>query len=512
MTIDDIKALIAADESRTLELKKTTGELKDGMHSACAFLNTDGGWLIFGIAPKSLKILGQEVTDSTQQEIAKAITGLEPAVDVKIHYVDVPDRPNNKVIAMHFDGWVWGERPHTFHGCPYYKVESTTKVMPHEMYDERIRAHQPQMYAWERQMADGVMLSDLNEKHIRGCIRLGVEGGRIPASAMSAPIGDTLAKWSLLKNGNPTNGAVMLFSDNIDGYPQFRLRMARFLGTDKNEFIDNQRAEGNFFDLLDAGMAFLFKHLNLSGKITNRSLQREERLEVPYHALREALINSLCHRQWEKHNLTGSIAIYDDRIEIANPGIFPPQISPESIKEPHESYPYNLKIAEALYKSTYLESWGSGAKRIMDACREQGIEDPTWRWDGGFVIVTFKRPGRPDNNKNTATKECLGTATAQVSDNFRSTSAQLPPNFRPTSAQVQELIISMNDDYLTMSELMENMGFSHRTSFRENYFKPALADGAIERLYPDRPNHPKQKYRLTEAAKEWKKNRPQYQS
>lgn len=129
MTIDDITALIAADESRTLELKKTTGELKDGMHSACAFLNTEGGWLIFGIAPKSLKILGQEVTDSTQQEIAKAITGLEPAVDVKIYYVDVSDRPGNKVIAMHFDGWVWGERPHTFHGCPYYKVESTTKVI-----------------------------------------------------------------------------------------------------------------------------------------------------------------------------------------------------------------------------------------------------------------------------------------------------------------------------------------------------------------------------------------------
>ena len=65
MTIDDIKNLVLADESRTLELKKTTGELKDGMHSACAFLNTEGGWLIFGIAPKSLKIIGQEVTDIT---------------------------------------------------------------------------------------------------------------------------------------------------------------------------------------------------------------------------------------------------------------------------------------------------------------------------------------------------------------------------------------------------------------------------------------------------------------
>lgn len=52
MTIDDTQSLVAVDESRTLELKKTTGELKDGMHSACAFLNTDGGWLIFGVTPK----------------------------------------------------------------------------------------------------------------------------------------------------------------------------------------------------------------------------------------------------------------------------------------------------------------------------------------------------------------------------------------------------------------------------------------------------------------------------
>ena len=43
MTIDDIKNLVSADESRTLELKKTTGELKDGMHTVCAFLNTEGG-------------------------------------------------------------------------------------------------------------------------------------------------------------------------------------------------------------------------------------------------------------------------------------------------------------------------------------------------------------------------------------------------------------------------------------------------------------------------------------
>ena len=56
MTINDIKKLIASDESRTLELKKTTGELKDGMHSACAFLNTEGGWLLFGVAPLAIAL------------------------------------------------------------------------------------------------------------------------------------------------------------------------------------------------------------------------------------------------------------------------------------------------------------------------------------------------------------------------------------------------------------------------------------------------------------------------
>ena len=64
MTIEDIQALVAADESRTLELKKSTGELKDGMQSACAFLNTEGGWLIFGVEPKSLKIVGQYINSN----------------------------------------------------------------------------------------------------------------------------------------------------------------------------------------------------------------------------------------------------------------------------------------------------------------------------------------------------------------------------------------------------------------------------------------------------------------
>ncbi len=181
----------------------------------------------------------------------------------------------------------------------------------------------------------------------------------------------------------------MLFGTNTYEYPQFKLRMARFRGNDKLSFIDNKQAEGNFFDLLDAGMSFFFKHLSLSGEI--KGLVREEQLEIPVEALREALINALCHRQYEKYNLTIGIAIYDDRVEIENPGVLPPQLTPETIMMSHVSYPYNPIIADILYKTTFLEKWGSGIGRIMDACHNHGVPNPSWKVDGGFVIVSFLR-------------------------------------------------------------------------------------------------------------------------
>ncbi len=264
MTYEDLAKLIAHNEHRELELKKSTGELKDGMHTACAFLNTDGGWLIFGVTPTSLKIVGQDVTDNTQREIAQQLSGLEPAVNVNIDYIDVPSGEGKKVIVIYFNGWTWGDKPYTYHGTPYYKVESTTRMMPRTMFEERLKAARPEYYAWERQEAKDINITDLNEARIKGVIRLGVERGRFVETALYDTIETTLEKLRLMRKGKLNNAAAALFTNDCYEYPQFMLRMARFQGTDKTAFIDNQRVEGNFFDLLDAGMAFFVKQLKLS--------------------------------------------------------------------------------------------------------------------------------------------------------------------------------------------------------------------------------------------------------
>lgn len=401
MDIKEIEQLIATGEHRTLELKKSTGELKDAMHTACAFLNGDGGWLIFGVTPDSLRIVGQQVTDNTRREIAQALSSLEPAVNVAAEYIPVPDSIN-QLIVLHFESLEDGHIPFTCNGRAYYKVESTTKIMSREMYDERLRESNPHKFAWETLVADDIMLKDLNENRIRNAVRGGINGGRINASAENDSIESILEKFKLYNNGKISNAAVVLFGENLYNYPQLMLRMAYFRGKEKNIFIDNKQTEGNFFDLLDAGIAFCFRHLSLSGEV--KGLVREEHLEIPVEALREALTNAFCHRRYDDPRTSVSLAIFDDRVEITNPGRLPAPLTPETIKEPHGSFPYNLRIAQVLYLSTYLEGWGTGVRRMMDICNKQGLPTPTYTCDGYNVTITFWKTAKKRNNitpKNT---------------------------------------------------------------------------------------------------------------
>lgn len=356
MTIEEVKEIIKDDETLTLEFKKTTGELKDGMRSACAFLNTAGGWLFFGIAPKTLKVLGQIVTDNTRQEIAREISKLEPLIYLPIEYIDVPDRPGCQVIAIHVNATSYWNTPYTYDNKPYMRIESTTVVMPRDIFEDRLIRCKSNPNKWEDQICEGITIADLEEQRIRGGVRLGVERGRMPVSSVMETTESLVEKLKLTSEGKLKNAAAALFLKDTRRFPQFLLRMARFRGNDKIEFIDNQRAYGNFFTLLDAGMAFFFKHLSISGKIVG--FLREEKLEIPAEALREALTNALCHRQF--HNTSGSvgIAIYDDRIEIENTGHLPDELTTETIKLSHQSFPQTPLLPMYCLKR---RSWKTGA-------------------------------------------------------------------------------------------------------------------------------------------------------
>ena len=164
-------------------------------------------------------------------------------------------------------------------------------------------------------------LSDLDENEIRKTARMGVAEGRLPESTDVNDIIGLLDGFKVRKDGALRNAAAVLFCKEDTDYMQCLLRLARFKGKDNQIFIDNKQITGNIFRLIDAGMAFCFNHLSLSGVINGT--YREEHLEIPAKALREALVNALVHRLYVKRGSSVSLAIYDDRVEIINPGTFP---------------------------------------------------------------------------------------------------------------------------------------------------------------------------------------------
>ncbi|MDE6231339.1 MAG: hypothetical protein K2M37_06940 [Muribaculaceae bacterium] len=122
----------------------------------------------------------------------------------------------------------------------------------------------------------------------------------------------------------------ILFGKDLTYYPQSLLRLARFRGVDKKDFVDNKQLYGNIFELTSVAMDFFFKHLALAGTTHNR-IERKDELEIPYDVLREGVVNALCHRAWQQEASSIGIAIYDDRIEIENAGRFPATLSPKRL-------------------------------------------------------------------------------------------------------------------------------------------------------------------------------------
>lgn len=279
MTYQDIEALTIKKEGNSLEFKESTGQLDRSMETLCAFLNGEGGTILYGVKDDG-KIIGQTVSDSTKRSIAEAVNRIEPFVDLEITYVAIPG--TEKYVIVIFVEEQRFMRPFTYKGRAYQRIESTTTVMPQERYNHLLMERGGK-YGWEAMINPDLKIADLDENAILGAVREGIRNGRLPETTIREEIPVILKKFRLLNDGKLNNAAAVLFGKELYDYPQCLLRMARFKGTTKEEFIDNQRAEGNIYELLDAAMAFFFKHLSLSGKING--LYREEELSIPYKAL-----------------------------------------------------------------------------------------------------------------------------------------------------------------------------------------------------------------------------------
>jgi len=386
MQLSQLKKLTKAGESETVEFKKSTALLNSAFETLCAFLNGKGGTVLIGVNNKG-ELVGQDVTDNTRQEIAKALHKIEPSVSPDIHYVAV--NKNKYIIVIQVNGN--HHAPYVYEGRAFQRHQSTTVKMSQHRYEQLLVARGQLNYSWENTIAYKYKMSDLDHEEIFKTVADGIRENRIPASAQRDGVKAILKRLGLMEGNQLKNAAIALYAkpESLDFW-QCMIKMARFKGTDhKAKFLDNQQIKDNCFNLLEVADQFLKRHFTIASTFKPDQFKRIDTPTLPVMAVREALINAICHRDYDQPTNI-SMAMYDDRLEIWNSGLPPAPLKIKDLKRQHDSVPRNKFIANAFYVRGFIEKWGDGINKMIALCKEDGLPEPTFSERTGGLLVTFK--------------------------------------------------------------------------------------------------------------------------
>jgi ATP-dependent DNA helicase RecG len=386
MTPEQIATWAAVGESETLEYKRTTGERREAARTVCAMLNHRGGRVLFGVEPDG-RVLGQQVSDHTLEEVAQELRAIDPPVFPTIDRVDVGK--GHEVVAVSVATGQNG--PYSYRGQAYRRVGNTSLALSRDEYNRMLLERLHGEHRWENEPADGWTVGDLDEPEIVRTLEEAIRRGRADDPGTRDPV-EILRGLGLMKDGVLLRAALVLFGREerlAAVFPQCLLRVARFAGTDKTEFRDNRQFRGNAFALLLAAERFLRENVPVAGRVLPGRLERVDEPLYPPLAVREALANAFCHRDYAIGGGSVGVARYDDRLEVTSSGTLHFGLTPEALFGPHESLPWNPLIAGVFYRRGIIESWGRGTIKMAELAVSAGLPRPEIEDAGGCVTVRF---------------------------------------------------------------------------------------------------------------------------
>lgn len=398
MTLEKLNELIASGEGERLEYKETTGQRVEACRTLCAFLNGDGGTVVFGVSRKG-KLTGQLVSDETKKDLARAFCDFEPGIEIPTEYVDVDE--SHQAIVCRVEGGA--QKPYAYDGRPYRRVQSSTVKMPQEQYATLISRRNGFQSKWELQHEEGVSLDDVDLNEVTRTAKIAVAEGRLSPDVDVNDPKDLLRRFGLLKGDQPLNGA-------------------------------------------------------------------------------------LAHRLYTSSGSV-SLAIYEDRVEISNPGNFNPEIAVQGAFPGMASTPRNPTIAKVLYLRKAIEMWGRGIGLIVNACEKARIAAPKIYEDHGFIYTVFTRPTVQEwkDKIGGGTTQTTTQTTAQTTQT--TTQTGIHRSFELTDAQTRIVEYLREHPSASRREIVENSG----VAISEDGVKYNLARlqdlHRIKRVGPDYGGH-----------------------
>lgn len=389
-------------ESSTLEFKRTLPENDQIIKTIIGFCNRDGGRLIVGVQPDGT------ITGVPEEEIQKVMEyanksifeASSPPIIAGFHSQRIGDKTlliievssgMNKPYYRKSEGLDKG----TYIRLGHSTVRATADMIEELKWQSRGRTFDmmPVYHGKEE---------DLDKKKILEFIRLR------KSSKVKTLSHEILSSYNLMTEEHasryPTVGGILLFGKEPQKFFfEAMILCTHFSGTGGRKAIASIDCAGTLFEQFDQAYAFIISRLNRSFSIDGP--KRQEKLEVPESAIREILLNALVHRNYHINGPT-KIAIYDNRIEIFSPGVFPGPLDTQNLKM-GLTYIRNNIICKIFREAGYIEKLGSGFITLFESYEKRHLYPPEVIEGENFIKCILPRksfPSKPYREKDETQK------------------------------------------------------------------------------------------------------------
>ncbi|MCC5917095.1 MAG: putative DNA binding domain-containing protein [Cryomorphaceae bacterium] len=363
-------------ESQNIEFKLTWRD--EYLKWICGFANAYGGTIFIGKDDTGSVV---DLTDAKKliEEIPNKVRDtLGILVDVNLHQTD-----QGKFIEILVEQYPY---PVNYKGQYHYRSGSTKQELKGAALDKFLL--QKKGKRWDGVPVPKVSTNDLKQETFDFFRKRAIRSQRIDEESL-ADSNEHLIENLQLKEGKFLKRAsILLFHSNPEKYITGAYIKIGYFESDSDLRFQDE-IHGNLFEQIEKTTELLFSKY-IKALISYEGLNRVETYEYPKEAIREALLNAIAHKDYSG-GVPIQISVYNDKLMIWNEGQLPENWTVKNLLEKHASRPYNPDIANVLFRSGYIESWGRGTIKIINECKKAGIPEPVFIYDSSDISVEFRK-------------------------------------------------------------------------------------------------------------------------
>ena len=441
--------LTKTGEGYTLEFKERYSNSVD--REICAFANSKGGKIILGVDDKG-KIVGYNLTNSDKSKIYDIARNMDPSFSVEVTSVD------NLVVISVPEG---KDKPYAVHGHFYIRIGSNSQQLNREeillffqqqgkvRFDEKINVK----FNYKTDFNNDAFEEFLDRAEIN----------------LKIPKKRFLKNLGFLENNKLNNAGVLFFCKNISRFfLNANITCVLFQGDSKHTVLDKKVFENDLISNYEEAISYLKNKLNTEYVIKT---EREEYLELPEDALREALLNAIAHRDYFSPSHI-QVNIFKNSVEIINPASYPQNITIEELL--NGSHPKNVFLFSMMQRADLVEKIGSGIKRINDAMKDYRLSLPLIKYKNIWFSIIFSRP---DLQKNSYRQRMNPRRQLESGEKV---GRKWGEKLGKTEVKILKLI--SKDEFVTIEELAKKIDLG--TTAIENNISKLKKKGFLKRVGP----------------------------